>query len=126
MADWDPRACDCWLRSCNELWLLPACLARSGWYEFTHTASQFNITATDRNLGNITGAADSAFAAIKDTRTTLLAAGNPSLKVLGSRSAGLSQLICGNISLSLLGCRAEPLASDGSSSVPWRLIPRLG
>ncbi len=67
------------------------CLVRSGWYEFTHTASSFNITATDKNLGNITGAADSAFAAIKDTRTTLLAAGNPSLKVLPltQRAAGV-------------------------------------
>jgi hypothetical protein len=57
------------------------CPIRTGWYEFTHTASNFNITSTDNQLSNFTGSAHNAFEAFQSTKGSLIAGGNPSIKV---------------------------------------------
>jgi hypothetical protein len=57
------------------------CLCRSGWYEFTRTASDFNITAADSSVANFTGSVHDAFNTFQATKSTLVAGGNPSLKV---------------------------------------------
>lgn len=54
---------------------------RTGWYEFTHTASNFNITSASSQLSNVTNAVDSAVNAFQSTKSSLVASGNPSLRV---------------------------------------------
>ncbi len=55
---------------------------RTGWYEFTRTASNFNITSAGSQLSNVTNAVDQAVNAFQSTKSSLVAGGNPSLKVL--------------------------------------------
>lgn len=55
---------------------------RTGWYEFTRTASNFNITSASSQLSNVTNAVDQAVSAFQSTKSSLVAGGNPSLKVL--------------------------------------------
>ena len=55
---------------------------RSGWLEFTHTASSYNITSTRDTLShNFTGAVDNAFSTFESTKGSLLTGGNPRLTV---------------------------------------------
>ena len=55
---------------------------RSGWLEFTHTASNYNITAAHDNLNsNFTGAVDTAIKTFDQTKGSLLQGGNPRLTV---------------------------------------------
>ncbi|BDA50184.1 hypothetical protein COCOBI_15-3130 [Coccomyxa sp. Obi] len=58
----------------------PAYVLRTGWYEFTRTASNFNITSASSQLSNVTNAVDQAVSAFQSTKSSLVAGGNPSLK----------------------------------------------
>ena len=50
--------------------------------EFTHTASNYNISSTQGTLNkNFTGAVDHAFSEFQQTKGSLLQGGNPKLTV---------------------------------------------
>ena len=50
--------------------------------EFTHTASNYNISSAEGTLSkNFTGAVDHAFSEFQQTKGSLLQAGNPKLTV---------------------------------------------
>ena len=90
------------------------CLNRTGWYEFTHTASAFNITSTDKQLGNFTGSVDSAYHAFEATKGSLIRGGNPSLKVqcCAACLAVSSMCQCGRVLQA-----SHPLLSTGNVPV---------
>lgn len=58
----------------------PVYTLRSGWMEFTHTASNYNISSAQGTLNsNFTGAVDHAFSEFQQTKGSLLQGGNPKL-----------------------------------------------
>ena len=60
--------------------------------EFTHTASNYNITSAQDTLNkNFTGAVDRAFGEFQQTKGSLLQAGNPKLTVRVPHQAHITQ-----------------------------------